>query len=215
MSFFPVDPVTPREFVEQVLPELFGAVELEPHELDRELDVGLVLEGADGGDWTVRFSKGTVAVETARRDDVQITLVQRVQDWQAPLWQGRPRLIADGVDRVRAEGASALRPENAPAPSPDFDPLKGLTDLRGRIEIVIEGAGDAGGDWSLGVHIGGGPVPTTADATLSLGADEAEAIRSGELHPLEALITGRLQLDGDLGLILQLQAVAMTLSAGL
>ena len=41
---------------------------------------------------------------------------------------------------------------------------------------------------------------------------KAEAIRVGDLHPLEALITGQLQLDGDLGLILQLQAVAMTLS---
>ena len=49
-------------------------------------------------------------------------------------------------------------------------------------------------------------------ATITLGAAEADAIRDGSLHPLEALISGQLQLDGDLGLILQLQAVAMTLS---
>ena len=57
-----------------------------------------------------------------------------------------------------------------------------------------------------------GAVPETPQATITLGAAEAESIRSGALHPLEALISGQLQLDGDLGLILQLQAVAMTLS---
>ena len=67
-------------------------------------------------------------------------------------------------------------------------------------------------DWAIGVQIGEGPVAEIPAATIKLGVAEAEDIRQGRLHPLEALITGRLQLDGDLGLILQLQAVAMTLS---
>ncbi|MDC1295824.1 SCP2 sterol-binding domain-containing protein, partial [Myxococcota bacterium] len=77
---------------------------------------------------------------------------------------------------------------------------------------ISSGEGDARMDWAIGVQIGEGPVAETPAATIKLGAAEAEDIRQGRLHPLEALITGRLQLDGDLGLILQLQAVAMTLS---
>jgi hypothetical protein len=201
--------------MDEVVPALFAAVELGPQERAHALDVGVVLQGEQGGDWTLHFRGGALTIEDARRDDVQLTLVQRVEDWRSALWEGRPALVAEQVERVRREGARALRPPDGPAPSSDFDPLKGLTDLRGLIEIVIEGAGGGGADWSLGIHIGGGPIPENADATLSLGAAEADAIRTGALHPLEALITGQLQLAGDLGLILQLQAVAMTLSAGL
>jgi hypothetical protein len=213
VSLLPVEPVSLGVFMEQVVPALFRAVDLEPAEAAVALDVGVVLSGEGGGQWTLRFAGGELVVEGARREDVRLTLIQCVEDWRAPLWEGRPRLVAEAVDRVRAEGAAALRPPGGPTPGADFDPLKGLTDLRGRIDVVIEGAGESGGDWALGIHIGSGSVPAAAQATIRLGAAEAEAIRMGELHPLEALITGRLQLDGDLGLILQLQAVAMTLSA--
>ena len=78
------------------------------------------------------------------------------------------------------------------------------------IELRIEAdGGDAQGDWRLGILVGGGALPESPQATIRFGMVEAEAIRVGDLHPLEALITGQLQLEGDLGLILQLQAVAM------
>jgi hypothetical protein len=79
------------------------------------------------------------------------------------------------------------------------------------IELRIEAEeDDAQGDWCLGVLVGEGALPESPQATIRLGMPEAEAIRVGDLHPLEALISGQLQLEGDLGLILQLQAIAMT-----
>jgi hypothetical protein len=88
-----------------------------------------------------------------------------------------------------------------------------LRSLRGLVEIRVEqslGAGAAEpADWRLWVRLGPGIIPAEADATISLGADQAEAIHRGELHPIEALITGQLRLEGDLGLIVQLQAIAM------
>ena len=66
------------------------------------------------------------------------------------------------------------------------DPMKGISDLRGRIEIVIEGAAEADPDWSVGVLIGPGEIPAEPQATITLGAAEADAIRTGDLHPLEA-----------------------------
>jgi len=208
----PEEPVSPRVFMDQVVPELFRSIELEADERDVELGVGVVLVGDDGGDWTIRFAGGDLEVVPARAEDAQITVIQRVADWRAALWEGRPALVADGVARIREGGAEVMRPP----PGPDGarpDPLRGISDLRGRIEIVIEGEGPgASEDWAVGILVGEGPVPESPRATIRLGAAEAEAIRTGALHPLEALITGQLQLDGDLGLILQLQAVAMTLS---
>ena len=210
MTLIPADPISPREFVEDLIPSLFAEVELDEAEEELELKLGIVLAGDDGGDWTLHFVEGELGIGSSREEGCEITVIQAVEDWRAALWEGRPALVAAAVDRIRDGGTDALRPPQPPGGGPRPDPLKGISDLRGRIEMVIEG--EAQPDWSVGILIGGGPIPETPQATIRLGSAQADAIRTGELHPLEALITGQLQLDGDLGLILQLQAVAMTLS---
>ena len=207
----PDEPVSPRVFMEEVVPSLFRSVELDAADREVDLGVGVVLEGEEGGDWTIRFAAGELEVQDTRAHDAQLTVIQSVEDWRAALWEGRPSLVADAVTRLREDGAEAMRPPPGPHGARP-DPLRGISDLRGRIEIVIEDDRGAAGDWSVGILVGEGPVPDSPQATIRLGAAEAEAIRLGDLHPLEALITGQLQLEGDLGLILQLQAVAMTLS---
>ena len=218
MSTFPTHPVPCHEFIEDVVPSLFAEAELEPAEEAIDLKVGIVLRGDAeegsrkdaGGDWTLHFVEGELGIARGREEACEITVVQSVADWRSALWEGRPALIADLVDQIREQGPEALRPPRAPGGGPPPDPLKGISDLRGLIEAVI--ADEQGRDWRVGVLIGPGAIPETPQATIRLGAEQADAIRAGELHPLEALITGQLQLDGDLGLILQLQAVAMTLS---
>ena len=210
MPTFPDRPVPPREFIEDVIPSLFAEVELEPDEEAIDLRVGVVLEGEGGGEWTLHFIQGELGVRDVRDPEAELTVIQAVADWRAAIWEGRPALIAEGVEQIRKGGAAELRPPSPADGRPRVDPLKGISDLRGRIEMVIDDANDA--RWAVGVLVGPGAVPQTPQATITLGAAEAESIRTGVLHPLEALISGQLQLDGDLGLILQLQAVAMTLS---
>ena len=213
MSIFPAEPVSPREFIEDVVPSLFAEAELDEHEQAIDLKLGIVLRGDPvdpGGEWTLHFVEGELGICAGREEACEITLVQNVADWRSAIWQGRPALVADAFDRIREAGPNALRPPIPPGGGPRPDPLKGISDLRGLVEAII--ATENGGDWRVGVQLGRGPVPETAQATIRLGAEQADAIRQGSLHPLEALITGQLQLDGDLGLILQLQAVAMTLS---
>lgn len=210
MVSFPTEAVTPSEFIEEVIPSLFAEVELEPDEEAIDLKLGLILGGDEGGDWTLHFIEGELAIARGREEACDLTVIQSVEDFRSALWEGKPALIADGVERIRSSELHELRPPAPTGGGPRPDPLKGISDLRGRIEIVIENAGES--DWAVGILIGGGSVPETPQATIRLGADEAESIRKGDLHLLEALIGGQLQLDGDLGLILQLQAVAMTLS---
>jgi len=218
MSTFPDRPVPSHEFIEDVVPSLFAEAELEPAEEAVDLKVGIVLRGDPdpgpdrdaGGEWTLHFVAGELGIARGREETCEITVVQSVADWRSALWEGRPGLIADLVDQIRENGPEALRPPGPPGGGPPPDPLKGISDLRGLIEAVI--ADERGPDWRVGVLIGPGAIPEAPQATIRLGAEQADAIRTGALHPLEALITGQLQLDGDLGLILQLQAVAMTLS---
>jgi hypothetical protein len=61
--------------------------------------------------------------------------------------------------------------------------------------------------------VGPGEVPQTPTASLSLCADDAAALLGRELGPLEALLSGRLRLDGEVGFLLQLQAALGRIAA--
>ena len=220
MFTFPTSPVEPRVFVEEMIPALFAELVLEETERAIELSVGVVLQadvstevGEPGGEWTLKFSAGELKVTVGRAVDCDLTIVQRVVDWRSALWEGRPRLIADAVTKLTTSGPEALPRMPIEVEGGRANPLRGLAELTGLIEAVISDERDDGADWRVGVFLGPGPIPDAAQATIRLGTKEAEAIRLGEVHPVEALITGQLRLEGDLGLILQLQAIAMMAGA--
>jgi len=208
----PSEPVSPRQFFEELVPSLFAELDLGVEQRALDLKLAVCLEGDQGGAWTLHFIAGELGIAEGRDEDAVITLVQQVADWRSALWEGRPGLVSDLVAQVEAGGgpSDATAPAWAAAGPGASNPraLEGLRDLRGLIEIVV--ADEAGPDWRLGILLGPGPIPETAQAVIRIGAAEAEAIRRGTLHPLEALIGGQLRLEGDLGLILQLQAIAMT-----
>jgi hypothetical protein len=210
MARLPPEPVSPRIFLEDVVPAFFAEVEIGPAERAAELKLGVCLRGEGGGEWTLHFVEGELGIVEGRASDCAITLVQSVEDWRSALWEGHPGLVADVVRRVAAAGPTGLVPRPTSTPPRHVSALEEIRDLRGLIEGIV--ASEGGPDWRLGLLIGPGPIPEVAHATLRIGAAQAEALRRGELHPLEALITGALRLEGDLGLILQLQALAMTAS---
>lgn len=213
---FPPHPVSPRVFFEEWLPALFASLEVDSAERAIELELGVILrgvaEGDEGGEWTLHFSAGELGVRPGRVDDCAITIIQRVEDWRSALWEGRPALIADAVAATFASGAAGPRLAADAARLENPDALKGLSQIQGLIEAIIASEEVDGEDWRIGIQIGPGPIPESPQATILLGVAQADAIRRGDLHPLEALMTGQLRLEGDLGLIIQLQAVAMTAS---
>lgn len=213
---FPPQPVSPRVFFEEWLPALFASLEADSVERALELELGVILRGGaggeEGGEWTLHFSAGELGVRPGRAEDCAITIIQRVEDWRSVLWEGRPALIADAVAATFASDAAGLRPAAEVARLENPDALKGLSQIQGLIEAIIASEEVDAEDWRIGIQIGPGPIPESPQATILLGVAQADAIRRGDLHPLEALMTGQLRLEGDLGLIIQLQAVAMTAS---
>lgn len=220
MFAFPTAPIEPRVFFEETIPKLFGDLKLDERERSVNLKVGVVLtsaaDGPQSAEWTLHFADGDLHVLAGRETDCDLTIVQRVTDWRSALWEGRPGLIADGVAALIQSGPAAFRPAGVEVGGGHPEALKGLGDLRGLIEAVIadraEDEAEDRDDWRIGIQLGPGPISETPDATIELGAEQAEAMRRGELHPVEALITGQLRLEGDLGLIIQLQAIAMMAS---
>ncbi len=207
----PSEPVSPNEFFEDLIPSLFAELDLGVEQRALDLKLAVCLEGEEGGAWSVHFVGGELGIAEGRAEDAAITLIQSVSDWRSALWEGRPGLVSDLVAQLEQVGA--VEPAWAGAAGPAVSnprALEGLRELRGLIEISL--ASEGGADWRLGILLGTGPIPETPQAVIRIGAAEAEAIRRGTLHPLEALIGGQLRLEGDLGLILQLQAIAMTAS---
>jgi hypothetical protein len=210
MNPFPNDPVSPREFIEEIIPAFFAEMEFDERAETIDLKLGIRLEGEGGGDWTLHLIEGELGISVGMSADCALTVLQSVVDWRAGLWEGRPGLVADAVQHIKGGHLAAQRTRAASGAPPNPEALRELESLPGRIDAIVEG-GD-GPDWCIGVHIGPGPIAETPNATLRIGEAEAEALRRGDLHPLEALITGQLRLEGDLGLILQLQAIAMAAS---
>lgn len=210
----PSEPVSPNEFFEDLIPSLFAELDLGVEQRALDLKLAVCLEGEEGGAWTVHFVGGELGIAEGRAEDAAITLIQSVSDWRSALWEGRPGLVSDLVAQLEQVGAAGGdAPAWAAAGPAVSNPraLEGLRELRGLIEVGLASEG-WGPDWRLGILLGPGPIPETPQAVIRIGAAEAEAIRRGTLHPLEALIGGQLRLEGDLGLILQLQAIAMTAS---
>lgn len=226
-AVLPATPVPPRTFVEDVIPALFAELELPAGADDVELRLGLVLEGGGGGEWTLHLIEGELGIEPVRDVRCELTLVQRVGDWRSALWEGRPAFVADALRALfGASHDRGGRLHRATASALDPAVVEELRSLRGRVEVRVEvdsrrapGRGPdrsevsdgvcAADDWWLAVQLGPGPLATRADASIALAAEQAEAIHRGELHPLEALITGQVRLEGDLGLVIQLQALAL------
>jgi putative sterol carrier protein len=79
--------------------------------------------------------------------------------------------------------------------------------LSGLVRMCVTGG--EGGDWSLGLKLGPGEIPAEPTTTVSLRAEDADALERGELNPLEAFLGGRIQIAGDVTLLMQMQAIQM------
>ncbi|MFD2738442.1 SCP2 sterol-binding domain-containing protein [Sulfitobacter aestuarii] len=74
-------------------------------------------------------------------------------------------------------------------------------DFGGTAKFDIEGEGAVMMD-DAGARAGDGP----ADVTLSADADTFSSIISGETNPTSAFMSGKLKIDGDMGLAMKLAA---------
>ncbi|MCI0548857.1 MAG: SCP2 sterol-binding domain-containing protein [Candidatus Rokubacteria bacterium] len=205
MPEFPASPISPSEFFERFLPKAFLEADL-PEELGAvELTLGVRLEGEGGGEWLVHLRGGSARVEPASRATAAFTVVQSVEDWRGALWEGRGGAIGRQAAAVFRPGARPPGAGDLGPPSPAV--LAQMQSLSGLVRVcVLDGAG---GDWTLGLQLGPGEILAEPTTIVSIRAEDADALERGELNPLEAFMGGRIQVAGDLTLLMQIQAIQM------
>jgi putative sterol carrier protein len=83
--------------------------------------------------------------------------------------------------------------------------IESLAKLEGAVRFAV--AGEDG--FALVTHFGGGPVPDVPNASIAVDEDAYRELRSGELDPAAAFMNGRLKIEGDMQLAMQLALAAL------
>lgn len=84
--------------------------------------------------------------------------------------------------------------------------IDALAGVAGTVRFEVRGAGG----FHLWVHFGPGEPTEAATTSIAVDRDAYADLRTGKLNPQDAFLTGRIQLDGDLQLAMQLALAAVS-----
>jgi putative sterol carrier protein len=84
--------------------------------------------------------------------------------------------------------------------------IESLGQLQGAVRFAV--TGDDGFD--LITHFGPDPVPEQPAASIAVDADAYRELRSGALEPAAAFMSGKIRVEGDLQLAMQLALAALS-----
>jgi hypothetical protein len=213
MADFPSSPIPPKEFLEEWLPRAFAEADIPPEVREIDLTLGVALTGEGGGEWVFQVQSGELQVSPQSRDEAIFSFVQSVEDWRGALWEGRGGAIGRQALAMFRPGSppAETRPGQMAAGAPSPAALAEMQKLNGMIRMEVTGA--EGGDWSVAFRVGPGPIPDQATTTISMSAADAEAMERGELDPMQAFMSGRMRVAGDMTLMMQMQAIQMQVDA--
>ena len=211
MIAFPPSPVSPSEFFSDFLPKAFAEAGLPPGAESLGMQLGIMLTGPGGGEWVFEVADGSLRVARAPRAGTAFTVCQSVADWRGALWEGRGGAIARQAMSIFRPGQRPAQGLGALGGPPSPAALAQLGGVEGSIRLVVSGG--PGGDWQVEFKLGPGKIPETPTTTVTLLADDADRMERGELNPMEAFMAGRIQVAGDMTLMMQLQAAQMQAAA--
>ena len=198
--------------MERFLPRVFAKLRIPVALAALDESVGVTLRGEEGGAWRIRLQGGALSVEAGGIEEAALTLVQSDEDWCGALWKGRGGPFGRNAAKLFTPRAAELLDEIGERISDALDTaiLEPLRAIDGLVAIVVTDG--EGGDWRLELKFGRGSIPDSPNTTISISAEDADALGSGEMKPLEAFMAGRIQVEGDVGLMMQLQGAVMQLA---
>src|SRR6185369_3051112 len=180
------------EFFERWLPSAFAASGRRA-----PLEAPLVrasLSGADGGAWDLQASDDQLHIEKAGREPPDVWLRQSTADFLTAL---SPTPDPD-LPEFLPPGWSAL--DLLFLDPRDIDLLR---QVNGR--VMIEVAGRRGRRWAFDVGFGKAGVSAGRPrSTVRLDGTTFDGLRAGTIPPMQPLLNGRLKIEGDRGLAMQL-----------
>ena len=182
---------------------------------------GYMVTGTGGGEWTVRVNDGQVTVLEGIHDP-DVTTTVSAKDWIAITLKTLDGMTAFSSGRLKVEGNMGLLVKAAeffsPYQPPAAAPQVTVADIFGTMESRVRPDGVAGVTANYGYVItgsGGGEWTVCADdgtvrvltglcdpaVTTTVSAKDWIAITLGKLDGMTAFTSGRLKVEGDMGLL--------------
>src|SRR5262245_26222945 len=153
------------------------------------------VRGEGGGVFFLDVEAGRVTPSAAPAHPPFLTLIQERDSFD--------RLVAEvGGSALGFLGALSGLAQELRLTKARIDLLAGLA---GTVRFEVRGEGGFG----LLVHFGPGEPSATPTTSIAVDRDAYLELRAGRLNPQDALLSGRIQLDGDLQLAMQLALAAM------
>lgn len=186
----PPPEITVADFFERWLPEAFAA-----SGRGAPADAPMVratISGPGGGAWDLRAREDTLAVEAAGRTPPDVWIRQSVADLLAAVAAPDPDLPV------------LIPPGWSPLDLLFLDPrdVELVRQVSGRIAVEIEGKRRR--RWSLDVAFGKAGVSAGRPrTTVRLDGTTFDGLRTGKIPPMQPLLDGRLKLEGDRALAMQ------------
>ena len=179
------------EFFERWLPAAFAAS-------GRRVPAGVPvvrasISGSDGGAWVLAADDGALVVRAAGREPPEVWIRQSVADLRVALGAEDPDLPAMLPDGWSPQHMFFVEPA-------DVDLLRQIS---GRLLFEIEGKRRR--RWAIDLGLGKAGVSAGRPrATLRVDAATFAGLRKGAIPPMQPLLDGRLKLEGDRALAMQL-----------
>lgn len=181
-------PENPREFFERWLPAEFAKAGGAP---GIETLVRVELEGTGGGEWNLAVTGAKL--ELVKSGEPDVVVAQSVDDWRA---------------------ATDLAPQgSSPRDMLMLDPAtqQALAAIKGVVRFEVTGFADR--TWRLTVAFGKGSAPARPmepQATITVDAETQKLLLAGKMMPPEAYFAGKIQIQGDMNLAMQLGMAMMS-----
>lgn len=184
-------PDTPKEFFMEVVPEQFGSVA-------EGVDDGpgsICFDIIDEGQWSLAIKGGELAVSEGVNDDTLAQVSIEGETWQEALAR-----MLDGNGPIGGGDDGGM--SNILANPQIASTLKAA---QGTVKFVT--TSDDGDNWFAITFGGAEPNLDTPRATLSMPREVAEDMANGEANPQELFMAGKIQIAGDMMMLMQLAPI--------
>jgi hypothetical protein len=164
------------------------------------LALGVRLDGPGGGEWRVDLDGEGVRVSAADCAPAGAVWVQTVDDWRGALWGEGGGALGRRARAFLAGDRLTSRPPRAAL----WRGLRVLGRLRGLVRVTVTDGAE--GDWAAAIRLGAGPIPEAPTVSIAISAGALDAIDRRESDFVQAFLAGRIRVEGDLGLLLRMNA---------
>lgn len=193
--------ITPARFFEEWLPsQVENSRELmETFAGGLSFVVSVRVTGERGGEWTVRLADRKPEFASGLDPQAVVTFIVSEENFI--------QSITGQLDDLRSPARDTAAIDTSPAAIQQRarQVLAALKEIRGSLRAELDDPNRA-----LGVTIKfGGEMKDSPDCTIKIKMDHVRAMASGELDPQAAFMTGKVKIEGDSSLLMQLLAATM------